>query len=348
MRKIFLLLLPVLLLSACEDKRAKEQQFLLQGAWVLKQLQYASGEKAEKSAQGDETFCTIYEGDSVVYECRLSTTPTGLVIVPNAKSDVTLINKGGDQLLYLEKEKPRPLYFCHEGDSFSASLLLVVQRNGILYKYEQADDIYREWGAEICDIVSREEENMKKGVLNRYVLSSKERQQERKLQWFSYLLALGLLVVMIITNLAVAAHRAKRQLYLQLQQILEVQENRSQGVKEAVKTMENDFFTSEAYVHLQKRISTGQRLKEPDWADIEEQLKKVYPGFTCQLRSLYPMSELEYQVCLLIKLRIPPSDIASVLIREASAISTVRSRLYKKVFGRKGSTREWDDFILSM
>jgi hypothetical protein len=39
---------------------------------------------------------------------------------------------------------------------------------------------------------------------------------------------------------------------------------------------------------------------------------------------------------------------AVVLARDASTISTVRSRLYKKVFGRKGGAREWDDFILSI
>jgi hypothetical protein len=60
------------------------------------------------------------------------------------------------------------------------------------------------------------------------------------------------------------------------------------------------------------------------------------------------MSELEYQVCLLIKLRIAPSDIADVLARDASTISTVRSRLYNKVFGQKGGAREWDSFIMSI
>ena len=95
-------------------------------------------------------------------------------------------------------------------------------------------------------------------------------------------------------------------------------------------------------------LRQGQRLKENDWLGIEEQLKKVYPGFTSQLRTLYPMSELEYETCLLIKLRIPPTDIAAVLSRDVSTISTVRSRLYKKVFGKKGSTREWDDFSRTM
>ena len=60
------------------------------------------------------------------------------------------------------------------------------------------------------------------------------------------------------------------------------------------------------------------------------------------------MSELEYQTCLLIKLRVAPKDIAAVLMRDVSTISTVRSRLYYKVFGRKGGTREWDEFVYSI
>jgi hypothetical protein len=51
---------------------------------------------------------------------------------------------------------------------------------------------------------------------------------------------------------------------------------------------------------------------------------------------------------MLTKLRIPPTDMASVLARDVSTISTVRSRLYGKVFGRKGGAREWDEFILSV
>ena len=60
------------------------------------------------------------------------------------------------------------------------------------------------------------------------------------------------------------------------------------------------------------------------------------------------MSELEYQVCLLIKLRITPTEMADVLSRDGSTISTVRSRLYKKVFGSKGGARDWDEFVLSI
>ena len=95
-------------------------------------------------------------------------------------------------------------------------------------------------------------------------------------------------------------------------------------------------------------MASGHRMKDEDWQDLEGQVRRAYPGFISQLRNLYTMSELEYQVCLLIKLRIAPSDIAAVLVRDVSTISTVRSRLYKKVFGRKGGAKEWDEFILSI
>jgi hypothetical protein len=111
---------------------------------------------------------------------------------------------------------------------------------------------------------------------------------------------------------------------------------------------EKRFFASDEYEALHKRIISGQQLTKQEWTDVEQMLKTVYPGFTIQLRGLLPMSELEYQTCLLIKLRIPPKDIASVLIRDVSTISTVRSRLYNKVFGKKGSTKDWDNFILSI
>ena len=140
----------------------------------------------------------------------------------------------------------------------------------------------------------------------------------------------------------------RQRLWLQLKQIREEHEERPQAVRHAIRHVEDSYFASEAYQALQRRIATGQRLKEEEWEGIEEQIKKLYPGFTSQLRTLHPMSELEYQTSLLIKLRIAPTDIAAVLTRDVSTISTVRSRLYKKVFGQKGGAREWDDFILSI
>ena len=261
-------------------------------------------------------------------------------MMPTAVSTVTLFDKGGGELLYMENDDPHPLTVS---DS-----TITIQHNGILHTLVRAYDIYQEWGTEMRDIIAHDVKIGNANVSSRYVLSAKERQQERTIHWFGIFSALIVIVAMVAAHLAITNRNAKRQLQLQLRQIQEVQENRPQAVRRVVATMENRFFSSDAYATLQKRVASGHLMKEEDWQQVEQLLKTVYPGFTSQLRSLYQMSELEYHTCLLIKMRIAPKDIAAVLARDVSTISTVRSRLFQKVFGRKGGAKEWDDFILSI
>ena len=53
-------------------------------------------------------------------------------------------------------------------------------------------------------------------------------------------------------------------------------------------------------------------------------------------------------MCLLIKVRVQPKDIASLTAHSKESVASTRSRLYQKIFGKKGSTRDWDEFILSL
>lgn len=348
MKNVLLLLTVCLLMLACGGTTEDGRTYSLQGAWTLRHVEYPTGLEYDYSMEGG-TYCQLYDRDSTLYRCRLTTTLSGLVIVPVEKSQVTLIDKGGGDLLYLEDGDPHPL-------TISSDTTITIQRNGVLYLWVRADDLCREWGTEIRDITAKDLDSEATGSRRasdgqqdrNYVLSAKERQQERDLQRHGYIFTLFLIIALLIVQYAISKRRAMRRLQLQLQQIQEVQENRPQAVRQVVASVENDFFASDDYAALQRRMSTGQLLKDADWQQVEQLLRTVYPGFTTQLRSLYPMSELEFQTCLLIKLRIAPKDIAAVLSRDVSTISTVRSRLYKKVFGRKGSTKEWDDFILSM
>ena len=120
------------------------------------------------------------------------------------------------------------------------------------------------------------------------------------------------------------------------------------GTQQAMKAVEREFKGSDWYVTIQRRIGHGERITEADWEEIERQLKVVYPNFVRNLSGLCRFSDVEWRTCLLIKLDVAPSDIAQTLHREASSISTIRSRLFQKVFDRKGSSREWDEFIASL
>ena len=111
---------------------------------------------------------------------------------------------------------------------------------------------------------------------------------------------------------------------------------------------ETVIFSSAVYRRLQECLNSGRSLNYQDWGELTQLLNSIYTGFTEKLYSLFPMSEHELHVSLLIKMHIQPRDIAMLTAHSKESIATTRSRLYSKVFGRKGSSKDWDDFILSL
>jgi hypothetical protein len=111
---------------------------------------------------------------------------------------------------------------------------------------------------------------------------------------------------------------------------------------------ETVIFSSAIYHRLQNCLNSGRSLTHQDWMELAEVVNSVYSGFTEKLYSLYRMTEQDYHVSLLIKVRIPMKDIALLTAHSKESVASTRSRLYQKVFGRKGSSKDWDDFVLSI
>ncbi len=110
----------------------------------------------------------------------------------------------------------------------------------------------------------------------------------------------------------------------------------------------NDILGSAVYQRIRQYLAEGRSLPESEWSELTEVVNAIYTGFTDKLYSLYRMSDQDYHVSLLIKIRLQPKDIATLTAHSKESIASTRSRLYQKVFGKKGSTRDWDDFILSI
>ncbi len=110
----------------------------------------------------------------------------------------------------------------------------------------------------------------------------------------------------------------------------------------------NALFSSDVLLRTKKYLYEGKSLPEGEWAELSEVVDNAYPGFTEKLYSLYRMSDQDYRVSLLIKVRMQPKDIATLTAHSKESVASTRSRLYLKVFGKKGSTRDWDDFVLSI
>ena len=111
---------------------------------------------------------------------------------------------------------------------------------------------------------------------------------------------------------------------------------------------ETVIFSSDVYRRLQECLNAGRSLNYQDWGELTRLLNSIYTGFTEKLYSLFRMSEHELHVSLLIKMHLQPKDIALLTAHSKESIATTRSRLYSKVFGRKGSSKDWDDFVLTL
>ena len=105
---------------------------------------------------------------------------------------------------------------------------------------------------------------------------------------------------------------------------------------------------SDIYRKIKELLARGRSMSDDDWKAVAQMVNEVYTGFTERLFSLYRMSEQDYHVCLLIKIHIQPKDIATLTAHSKEGVASTRSRLYQKIFGKKGTTKDWDDFILSL
>ena len=93
------------------------------------------------------------------------------------------------------------------------------------------------------------------------------------------------------------------------------------------------FFTSELYRGV---YAEWKKLDEVQWAEVIKMIDHI----------LYPrISELDLNVCYLVKLEIPVGRIAVLLSVNSQAISNKRKRLYEKLTQEKGSAQDFDKFI---
>lgn len=111
---------------------------------------------------------------------------------------------------------------------------------------------------------------------------------------------------------------------------------------------ESVIFGSDIYDHIQRLLDKGECMVNSDWRRLEQVVNSVYTGFTERLYGLYRMSEQDYHVSLLIKVRLQPKDIGTLTAHSKESVASTRSRLYQKVFGVKGSSKDWDDFVLNL
>lgn len=91
------------------------------------------------------------------------------------------------------------------------------------------------------------------------------------------------------------------------------------------------------------------KIDDEDWIELDNVVNLAHSGFKENLYSLYnKLSEHEYNVCLLIKCKFSPTDIALLTYRSKTSVASTRSRLCNKFFCCNGTASDWDKFIHSL
>ncbi len=154
--------------------------------------------------------------------------------------------------------------------------------------------------------------------------------------------------VFYITIFILVVQNNRKKIQLLQSRLDNIHAMQKMAVIEQPKLDVNTIFSSPVYLRLQQYLAEGRNMTDTDWQELTDVVNAVYQGFTNKLYSLYKMTPQDYHVSLLIKVRLQPKDIATLTAHSKESIASTRSRLYQKVFCKKGSTRDWDDFILSI
>lgn len=84
-----------------------------------------------------------------------------------------------------------------------------------------------------------------------------------------------------------------------------------------------------------------------DYHRLVAALNMSYDNFTQRLKDFYPnISNIEMWICCMVKIGLSPKEISGISAYSLSALSMAKSRLFAKMFNKKGSAKELDSVIM--
>ena len=110
---------------------------------------------------------------------------------------------------------------------------------------------------------------------------------------------------------------------------------------------EKAFLNTPIYAAIQSHLGKAGDvpLSDDEWQQLHQTVNAIYPNFREKLTSLTPMNNFEYQVCLLLKIGVKPSDIASLTAHSRESVTASRRRLYEKAMKKSGKPSDWDALV---
>lgn len=337
MKHISCILILILAIIACKDE--DDIPLDIHGVWTLECIHVPEGYDYDYSERNNIVPVKIF-ADSTYYVGQKASEPGWFSFTPSYSGKYRLISKGGGEWFYIEDGIKHQLSVVNDST-------INIKDVGRLYEWRKMNSSTNVNVEDVLTVLANANGSWDEDRRS-YVFTETERTLKNERKYFVAVILCFVLASVLAGYYLFNLFRTKARIEQQLEQIRKEIAARPEAVQEALKSVEDEFLRSDFYMSIRKRISNGDRLKKSDWDKIEQQINSTYSGFTSRLYSLFPLSQTEMQTCLLIKLRVPASEIAVTLNKSASTISSIRSRLYGKAFKGKGSTKDWDEFILSL
>lgn len=233
--------------------------------------------------------------------------------------------------------------------------------NDSIYYYAMASKVYRHAGKDTFvyayqdSVLLLENEMLNIGLEHTALASQKEYAEHLLItEKYKYRLhgciCICILVVVVSLLISVAGYAKHQKLLatLQLEKIKSLQAEIEQHRQENIDALQLLSHT-EIVLLFQASINNMQiSIKETDWSELYRMFCKLLPSFEQSLKSIHDLSQIEWRVCMLLKLGFTSSEIAKITNKSSTAIPSIRSRLYKKFFMTNGKASDWDAFIASI
>lgn len=114
------------------------------------------------------------------------------------------------------------------------------------------------------------------------------------------------------------------------------------------KTFMQNIHGTNIYKTILAMIKSSRPLSAEEWQELDSAINGFVNNFRDRLYDTCNINELEYNICMLIKIDVKMKDIAMLVGRTSSAITMSRKRLHEKVFGKAGHAADFDSFIKSL
>ena len=169
-----------------------------------------------------------------------------------------------------------------------------------------------------------------------------------RMRVYLLLLSSAVVVMLLLAGLVVLRRRYKRQLVQSSMGKTDLLRYSYEQKTEQQKLSEREQVTgSPIYAAIQSHLGKAGDvpLSDDEWQQLHQTVNAIYPNFREKLTSLTPMNNFEYQVCLLLKIGVKPSEIASLTAHSRESVTASRRRLYEKAMKKSGKPSDWDALV---